>query len=175
LFALLLALAQAQECPDATAALNDAVQQLILLDEEQLADDLRQIDTSLGCDWIDPDSLATLWLLRGAQSQLAGDDRGTRDAFAMAQFIAPDLWLDALGGPLKAIYDEEKATARPQSRLDLTGVGNTTVRIDGKVRQLPVPLVVGTHVLQIGVDGKVVEHRDVVIVAGQGVVIDFGC
>ncbi len=174
MLAFLLSTALAQDCPDAASALNDAVEQLILLDEVQLAADLDQVDDSFGCAWTDPDALATWWLLRGAQHQLAGDDPSTRDAFAMAQSIAPDLWLDTLGGPLRAIYDEERAKARPRSKLDLTHTGNATVRIDGRVRALPVPLVPGTHLVQIGEGGVVDERRDVVIVVGQGAVIDLG-
>jgi len=173
LLAFLLAAAFAQDCPDAASALNDAVEQLILLDETQLAADLDQVDDSFACAWTDPDALATWWLLRGAQHQLSGDEASTRDAFAMAQSIAPDLWLDALGGPLKAIYDAERAKARPRSKLDLTNAGNATVRIDGKVRALPVPLVPGTHLVQIGAGNTVEERRDVVIVVGQGAVVDL--
>jgi hypothetical protein len=174
LLAYLIASALAQDCPDAASALNDASEQLILLDEGQLAEDLDLVDQSFGCAWTDPDVLATWWLLRGAQRQLAGDEAATREAFAMAQSIAPDLWLGALGATLRAIYDDEKAKARPRSNLDLTGVGSATVRIDGKVRSLPVPLVPGTHLVQIGTGDTVEERRDVVIVVGQGAVIDLG-
>lgn len=174
MLALLIALAHAQDCPDAAATLSDAVEQLILFDETALAADLDQVDDSMNCAWIDPDTLATWWLLRGAQHQLAGDEDATRDAFAMAQFVAPDLWIDALGAPLRAIYDEEKAKARPRSKLDLTGIGDATIRIDGKVRSLPAPLTPGTHVVQIGKGETVEERRDVVILAGQGAMLDLG-
>jgi len=174
LFVLLFSLASAQVCPDATTTLNDAVQQLILLDEEAFTAELERLDRSLSCAWIDPENLAMLWLLRGAQRHLSGDEAGTREAFATAQAIAPDLWLDVLGGPLRATYDDELRKPRPKGQLDLTGVGDATVRIDGKARQLPVSLIAGTHLLQIGVDGEVVERHDVVVVADQGAVVDLG-
>ena len=101
-------------------------------------------------------------------------EAATRDAFVMALTIAPDLWLEALGEPLRKLYDEEKAKARPLSNLQLTNAGDATVRIDGRVRPLPVPLVPGTHLVQIGKGNAVEERRDVVILAGQGALLDLG-
>jgi hypothetical protein len=169
---LLLSLALGQDCADATIAINEATEHMLLLEDDQVAESLAQIESTFSCAWLTPAQLASYWLLQGATQKISGNESKARDAFAMAQAVSPDLWLAALGPDLKQLYDDEAAKARPKGGLDVINVTGYTVRIDGLVRPLPTQVTPGIHILQVGKTG-VEESRRVVSIAGQGTVVDM--
>ncbi len=167
----LLAIAAAQDCPDAAAAVRDATEQLLLLDDTQTQAALDRVRASLSCRPIDADSLVRFWLLDGALKHTGGDEAGARVSFATAAGVDPAVWMSDLGPALEAVY-REVATPTGEGTLDVRGVDGYTLRVDGRVRTVPTTLGAGQHLLQV-LDGEaVIHHRDVVVIAGQGSVVD---
>ncbi len=160
---LLAGWAWANPCAPVGPAVEAAVSAVVSVDFAAADRAVAEATAGAGCGpALSPDAIARLWLVSGAVRSFQGRADEARAAFAAARAVAPDVWIDRLGEPLRAQW----AAASPAGLADITLAGIPTgwvVTVDGG----PPPTGrwrAGPHLVQAGPPGADVQlarHLDV--------------
>ncbi len=178
LLVLLLARPALAACPEPAAALEEARQAVLALEEERSRAAITQVEAAYACGpWVSPEDLGRLWLVVGARAALTNRPGESLDAFAAAARVAPGLWDEDLGPQLRAVYDQASArSAQPPGEVHVnpepTGL---QVALDGQRVSAKHLAPGGLHLLQIGPEeGPAVFARLFWLPADELLVIDTG-
>ncbi len=115
---------------------------------------------------LDPTLLGQLWQSQGMIHVMNGDAESSKPFFAAAAAVSPDNWNNNFGDDAKKDF---VAPTDPPGELNVRGAGKAAIAVDGKLVDVPVDLLPGPHVVQVGKDlPELAEFSKVVVIeSGQ--------
>jgi len=152
------------ECEDASALVNEALQEVLMANPEGARAALKDAEDSLGCgELLDPADSARFFLVEGALQHLLGRSEEAGEALLAARGADERIWIDSLGGPLRQVYDDQQPMEGAAPLSVVADEEHFAVWLDGQQLPSEATVPVGLHLLQVSLDGEAVFGRLIMV------------